>query len=257
MIKYDQPVVSFAIFAPSRLCGEVFRIITLMLDRSLSNELRIPKKGINIPSMGTKPIAAFKQSCATSLADALFSSTQQRVLGLLFGQPERSFFATEIIGLAGSGTGAVQRELKKLSASGLVTLKRIGNQCHYQANPASPLFSALCDIVRKTSGLAEPLRSALLPFADRIRVASVYGSVAAGADTASSVIDVLLVAEALTLEEAYTALEPVERQLARKISVTLYTPVEFLRRKASGNAFVTKVLAGPMIPLLGGIHALA
>jgi len=30
----------------------------------------------------------------TGLADALFSSTQQRVLGLLFGQPERSFFAT-------------------------------------------------------------------------------------------------------------------------------------------------------------------
>ena len=27
MIKYDQPVVSFAIFAPSRLCGEVFRLI--------------------------------------------------------------------------------------------------------------------------------------------------------------------------------------------------------------------------------------
>ena len=207
--------------------------------------------------MGIKPIPPREQSKTTSLADALFSNTQQRVLGLLFGQPGRSFFATEIIGLAGAGSGAVQRELKKLSASGLVTLKRIGNQCHYQANPASPLFSALCDIVRKTSGLAEPLRSALLPQGKSILAASVYGSVASGTDTASSDIDILLVAEALTLEEAYAALEPVEKQLGRKISVTLYTPVEFQRRKASGNAFVTKVLAGPMIPLLGDIHAIA
>ena len=207
--------------------------------------------------MGTKPIPTRGKYEATSLANALFSGTQHRVLGLRFGQPSRSFFATEIIGLAGSGSGAVQRELKKLTTSGLVTLKRVGNQCHYQANPASPLFSALRDIVLKTSGLAEPLRSALLPLAENVVAASVYGSVASGTDTASSDIDVLLVAEALTLEEAYAALESAEKQLARKISVSLYTPVEFQRRKASGNAFVTKVLAGPMIQLLGDIHALA
>ena len=212
-----------------------------------------------MPNMGIKPIPqrAHAATKPTSLADALFSGTQQRVLGLLFGQPGRSFFATELIALAGSGSGAVQRELKRLAGSGLVTLTRVGNQCHYQANPDSPLFAALHDIVLKTSGLSEPIRSALSPLTDRILAACVYGSVAAGADTAASDIDVLLVAEALTLEDAYAALEPVEQRLARKISVTLYTPEEFQRRKAGGNAFLTKVLAGPIIPLLGDIHALA
>lgn len=212
-----------------------------------------------MPNMGMKPNLqrAHAVSKPTSLADALFSGTQQRVLGLLFGQPGRSFFATELIALAGSGSGAVQRELKRLVGSGLVTLARVGNQCHYQANPDSPLFVALNDIVLKTSGLAEPIQSALLPLAEKVLAACVYGSVAAGADTAGSDIDVLLVAEALTLEEAYAALEPVEQRLARKISVTLYTPAEFSRRKAGGNAFLTKVLAGPIIPLLGDIHALA
>jgi predicted nucleotidyltransferase len=215
-----------------------------------------------MPNMGIKPNpqrarAVSKPGKPTSLADALFSGTQQRVLGLLFGQPGRSFFATELIALAGSGSGAVQRELKRLVGSGLVTLARVGNQCHYQANPDSPLFAALHDIVLKTSGLAEPIQSALLPLAEKVLAACVYGSVAAGADTAGSDIDVLLVAEALTLEEAYAALEPVEQRLARKISVTLYTPAEFCRRKAGGNAFLTKVLAGPIIPLLGDIHALA
>ena len=74
-----------------------------------------------------------------SLADALFSSTQQRVLGLLFGQPDRSFFATEIIERLGAGSGAVQRELKKLAESGLVEVSWVGNQKHYQANPKSPI----------------------------------------------------------------------------------------------------------------------
>lgn len=223
------------------------------------NRLHIPKKGINMPNMGIKINPPHRQAIEkpTSLADALFSSTQQRVLGLLFGQPARSFFATELIALAGSGSGAVQRELKRLAESGLVTLRRVGNQRHYQANPDSPLFAALHDIVMKTSGMALPIRSALQPFGDAILAACVYGSVASGSDTAHSDIDLLLVAESLTLEDVYGALEPFEKRLARKISVTLYTPEEFLRRKATGNAFLTKVLSGPLLPLIGDIHALA
>ena len=78
-----------------------------------------------------------------SLADALFSSTQQRVLGLLFGQPEQSFFGAEVISLLGMGSGGVQRELKKLADSGLVRVFRVGNQKHYQANPESPVYAEL------------------------------------------------------------------------------------------------------------------
>lgn len=54
----------------------------------------------------------------SSLADALFSTTQQRVLGLIFGQPGRSFYANELMALTGGGSGAVQRELARLAHSG-------------------------------------------------------------------------------------------------------------------------------------------
>ena len=220
--------------------------------------LHIPKTGINMPKMGMKIVATETAPARrTSLADALFSRTQQRVLGLLFGQPARSFFATELIGLVGAGSGAVQRELKRLAESGLVTVTRVGNQRHYQANPISPLFGPLHEIALKTTGLAEPLRAALQPLAERILAASVYGSVAAGTDTANSDIDLLLVADGVPLEEIHAALETTEQRLARRISVTLYTLEEFRRRKEKGNAFLTKVLAGALIPLLGDIHVLA
>ena len=79
----------------------------------------------------------------------MLTGTQQRVLGLLFGQPARSFYANELIGLAGAGSGAVQRELARLTRSGLLTVRPVGNQKHYQANPDSPLFAELCGIARK------------------------------------------------------------------------------------------------------------
>ena len=190
----------------------------------------------------------------TSLADALFTTTQQRVLALLFGQPNRSFYASEMIERTGSGSGAVQRELKRLASSGLATVKSIGNQRHYQANPASPVFEELCGLVRKTVALAEPIRESLAPLANRVRLALLYGSVAKGTDTARSDIDVLIVAEGITLEDVYSALDPVEKELGRKISPTLYTREEFARRKAANNPFLTRVLAGEHMVLIGNEH---
>src|SRR2546428_12361661 len=121
---------------------------------------------------------------AISLSNALFSKVQQRVLALIFGRPERSFYMSEIVRNVHSGTGAVERELSRLQRSGLVSVERIGNQKHYRANHESPIFEELQSLIRKTVGLAEPLREALAPYSDKIKAAFVFGSVAKGSDTA-------------------------------------------------------------------------
>lgn len=94
----------------------------------------IPNLGIFMPNMGLKT----PPSRSLGLVSVLFTGTQQRLLALLFGQPTRRFYASELIGLAGMGSGAVQRELAKLAGSGLVTVRAVGNQKHYQANASSP-----------------------------------------------------------------------------------------------------------------------
>lgn len=187
----------------------------------------------------------------TSLADALFSRTRQRVLGVLFSEPERSFFASEIFRLTRSGRGAVQRELQRLTESGLAEVTRVGNQKHYRANPQSPLFPELRSIVLKTSGLADPLRKALAPLAKKIHRALIYGSVARGEAHSRSDVDLLVVAEDLTLEDLFGRIQPIETILGRKINPTLLTPEELQRRRSSGNPFLRKVLSGPTIPLIG------
>lgn len=188
-----------------------------------------------------------------SLADTLFTATQQRIYALLFGQPERSFYLTEIVRLADIGRGGVQRELERLERSGLVTTRQIGNQKHYQANPNSPVYLELIGIVRKTVGLKQPLLDALQPLSRKIALAFVYGSVAKGTDTSSSDIDLMVVSDELALEELFLTLAPVENKLQRKINPTLYKKSEFTKKSTDKKGFLGKVLASPIIELIGSI----
>ena len=187
----------------------------------------------------------------STLADALFTSTQQRVLALLFGQPDREFYVTELIALAGSGRGAVQRELARLAGSGLASVSRVGNRKHYRANPESPLFDEICGVVRKTIGLEEVVRGALEPLANRLVLALLLGSVARGTETAASDVDLLLVSDDLTLEAVYAVLAPVERSLGRRVNPTVYTPAEFEERRRAGAGFLTRILQGPHVVVAG------
>lgn len=211
--------------------------------------------GMNLSTIGENVPVRTGRLGVSALADALFTSTQQRVLALLFGQPDREFFVTEIIALAGSGRGAVQRELARLAGSGLVVVSRAGNRKHYRANPESPLFDEICNIVRKTIGLEESMRRALEPLEDRLVLALLFGSVARRTDTAASDIDLLLVSDDLTLEAVYSAVAPAESSLGRRVDPRLYTSTEFEKRHAAKAGFLSRILEEPHIVLVGSLDA--
>src|SRR5438093_1507116 len=215
--------------------------------------------GFIIPSMRMKR-ASRKHATRTpspGLADALFAKVQQRVLGVLFGNPRRSYYANEVIGMARSGTGAVQRELARLEASGLVTVTRVGKQKHYQANAASPVFEELRALALKTFALADVLRAALAPVSKSIHAAFVYGSIAKGQDTVASDIDLMIVADSLTYADLFTVLEEASARLGRKVAPTIYSSQAFAQRVKRHNAFVTRVLAQPKLWLIGDDRDLA
>lgn len=202
--------------------------------------------GINVLTRRTA------RSLPTSVADALFTKSRQRVLAVLFGNAGRSFYANEIIRLAGSGTGAVQRELASLASAGLVTVTRVGNQKHYQANANAPVFDSVRDIVLKTSGLADVLRAALAAIASDIHAAFVYGSVAKNEDSGESDIDVMVISDSLAYADLFALLESASKRLGRTVNPTLYSKAEFARRVHKKNAFVTRLLAQPKIWIVGG-----
>ncbi|MGJ7580774.1 transcriptional regulator [Variovorax sp. RHLX14] len=192
----------------------------------------------------------------TGLADALFTTTQQRVLGYLFGQPERSFFGSELIKLTSAGSGAVQRELKQLTESGLLISSRIGNQKHYQANPEAPIYAELCGIVQKTFGLVGPLREALQPLSSQIDAAFVFGSVAKRSDTTISDIDLMLISDDLSYGDVFLTLDAVSLRLGRTVNPTIFTVNELLRKQKDGESFVNRVMAQPKLWVIGDANVL-
>lgn len=189
------------------------------------------------------------------MADVLFTTTQKKLFGLLFGQPGRSFFVTELIELAGVGRGAVQREIAALERSKLIVTERRGNRKHCRANAKAPIYGELCSIVSKTVGLSEQVRSALETIESKILIALIYGSVARQSESATSDIDLLVVSDELTLEELYANLSDTEKRLGRQIAPTLYSVSEFVDRRTGHNAFLRRVLNGPTVLLTGSLDA--
>ena len=189
-----------------------------------------------------------------SIANALFSDSQSRVLQWLYGQPDRRFHLSELRRLTRLGSASLQRELNRLADAGLLNSERLGNLRCFTANSSSPVFGELKSLVRKTLGIEPLLREALNQLLPQLQLALIYGSIAKQTDTAQSDIDVMLIGTDLSLSLVLEILMPVENQLGRKINPTCYTPLEFERRRAEPDSFINRVLAQPIILLIGQIN---
>ncbi len=185
------------------------------------------------------------------LSAALFTPVQARVLGLVFGQPDRQFQSAELIRLAEGGTGAVHRQLTRLADAGLVTVTHRGNQKYYQANAESPVYPELHGLVVKSVGLVEPLRRALARHASKIRAAFIFGSVAKGTDRSASDIDLFILSDSLRHDQAFDALAAAESTLGRPVNPSLMTVKEWQAKRRVKGSFAARVAAGPHTFVLG------
>ena len=190
-------------------------------------------------------------SSAVSVSDALFSKVQQRVLALIFSHPERSFYTSEIVRHVRSGAAAVERELSKLERSGLVSVQRIGNQKHYRANPDAPIFEELRGLIEKTVGLAEPIRRSFEPYAETIKTAFIYGSVAKQTDTALSDIDLMVIGDDLNYSELYMAAQRAESKLLRKVNPLFLSLKDWQRKASDTGSVINKISRSPKIFIIG------
>ena len=174
-----------------------------------------------------------------SLADALFPKVRQRVLAVMFNAPERSFFMGEVIALAHSGTGAVQRELAGLAAAGILSVHKEGKQKHYQANADAPIFEALTALVGKTMGVVNVLHTSLEPIANQVSAAFVYDEAASASPAA---VTVVLFSTNGDTGAVAQAMQDAANTLARQVSFTLYTPESMATAIGQSSHFMTRLL---------------
>ncbi len=191
-----------------------------------------------------------------SLASILLPGYRRRVLGLLLLHPDESLHGREIARRTGLPAGTLTRELNRLADVGLLKREKRGNQLLYRADRACPVFEEVAGILRKTSGIADVLKAALEPLTDRIEIAFVFGSVARGAETAGSDIDVMVIG-AVDFGAVIDALHPVQAQVSRDINSKVFTVREWQAKVAADDPFIAEVLGQTKIFLIGDEHELA
>ena len=191
----------------------------------------------------------------SQLSDALFTTTQQNVLGLLYSQPDRSFYIKEILRLTGMGVATIKRELDRMLAAGILRMTKIGNQHHYQANSECPIFLELSGIIKKTIGIRGTISLALSSLSGKIEWAFIYGSIAAGKETAGSDIDLMIVGDT-GFSEVVALLNPIQGTLGREINPKIYNKEEWTLMKTRKNPFVEDLLVKPRMDVIGDRHGL-
>jgi predicted nucleotidyltransferase len=187
---------------------------------------------------------------SSNLSSALFGLARRSVLGLLFGHPEKAYYLREIARMTGLGLGAVQREVQRLCAAGIIRRTAQGRQVYFQANAQNPVFPELKGLVAKTSGVGEVLKSALHPIFSRIRVAFIFGSFAKREQRPDSDVDILVIGDA-DFEEVAMALSPAQRTLGREVNPAVYSVKQFRSKLRERHHFLTSVVRSPKIFLIG------
>jgi DNA-binding transcriptional ArsR family regulator len=181
-----------------------------------------------------------ERSQKTSLSALFAGSGLIDVLSLLLMHPDEEFYQREISRLTGLRLLQVQRAVERIADAGLVVERRRGNRLYYRADREHPAFSDLQQVMLKTVGLADRLRAALAPIADRLEVAFVYGSLARGEETARSDIDLIAIGD-ITLQEFAAAVGPVAKE----------TRQEWRDRTRAGHHMIATVAASPKLWLIG------
>jgi len=192
-----------------------------------------------------------------SMLVSLFGSRlRARLLGWLFSHPGERFFVRELGATLAEDSTNISRELARLASMEIVTYETEGRQKYYQANTRCPLYPELRGLVMKTIGLVDVLRDALGSLANKITVAFVYGSMASRDARARSDVDLMIIGD-VTLGIVVKRLRATHDDVGREINPTVYSPKEFRKRAREGHHFLSTVIRGPKMFVIGDEKDLA
>lgn len=189
------------------------------------------------------------------ISSLLFPEYRRRVLGLLLLHPENHYHVREIARLTNTTPGTLHRELTKLAKAEVLVREVSGNQVYYQANRSFSIFDELSSILRKTSGLVDVLTNALIPFADKITVALVFGSVGRRTESAGSDVDLLIIGE-IDFVTLVKALYPTQEIIGREINSRVYHKEEWKKLVRKKDPFAQEILNNSKLFIIGAANEL-
>jgi predicted nucleotidyltransferase len=182
------------------------------------------------------------------LAELLSSRARAEIFRLLFSGAGEELHVREIERRSGLNDSTLRQELRKLVRLELVQSRRDSNRLYYRAKTESPLYPEIRNIVLKTSGLSDVLKSGLMD--KRIRVAFVFGSIARGEEKAGSDVDLMVIGQ-LGLRDLSRLLSGIEEKIGREVNPHVLREEEFVKRIRVKDHFVSSVMESPKIFIIG------
>jgi predicted nucleotidyltransferase len=182
------------------------------------------------------------------LAEILSSRVRSEIFRILFGTDVQEYHLREIQRRAKLAIGTVQQETAKLEELELIIRQQDGNRTYYKANIAHPLYREIHNLVLKTIGLTDILRTALS--IDAIKIAFVFGSFASGTEKSNSDIDVFIIGD-ISLRTMSKVLKEPSLKIGREINPHVMTLKEFVIRKTDKEHFVKNIIDSPKLMIIG------
>jgi predicted nucleotidyltransferase len=182
------------------------------------------------------------------LAELLSSRARAEIFRLLLSGTGEELHVREIERRSGLNDSTLRQELRKLVRLDLVQSRRDSNRVYYRAKTESPLYPEIRNLVLKTSGLSDVLKSALTD--KRIRVAFVFGSIASGEEKAGSDVDLMVIGQ-LGLRDLSRLLSGIEEKIGREVNPHVLREEEFRKRIRAKEHFVSSVMETPKIFIIG------
>jgi predicted nucleotidyltransferase len=187
------------------------------------------------------------------LAELLSSRARAEIFRLLLSGTGEELHVREIERRSGLNDSTIRQELRKLVRLDLVQSRRDSNRVYYRAKTENPLYPEIRNLVLKTSGLADALKSVLAD--KRIRVAFVFGSIARGEEGAGSDVDLMVIGQ-LGFRDLSRLLSGIEEKIGREVNPHVLREEEFRKRVRAKEHFVSRAMESPKIFIIGSPHDL-
>jgi predicted nucleotidyltransferase len=185
-----------------------------------------------------------------NVTERIFGSRiRAKLLGWFFTHEEEMFFVRRIASILEEDPTNLSREMAKLEEAGILKSKREGNLKHFYVNHECSFFEEMKGLVLKTVGIAGRIKEALQGVPG-IEWAFIYGSYAAGKETATSDVDLMIVGK-VEMGRLDVGLRVLEKELGREINYVLYSKNEFKAKRKKKDGFVTDVVSNEKMILIG------
>lgn len=183
------------------------------------------------------------------LSDLITSKTRVKILALFLDNPNDMFHVREVVRRVDEEINAVRRELIHLEKKGILKREPRVNRVYYYLDKNYPHFFDLLSIQAKNTGLGANIIKNRIRLG-KIKFAMLSGKFARGIRDNPEEVD-LLVVGTVVLPELSLLIKEEEEKRKHEINYTVMTEEEFNFRKKRRDPFITSVIYGSRVMLIG------